>query len=305
MPSHGYTIYTGRNFKYEYVEKELIRRYFNNTATPEEQQAVTRWLSDNASREDVLAMIQEEWLEFGAAADTPAPFEKVLSQALNREKKEAKVVSVRRWRTLGITAAACVAFLFAGIGIGYLVSADGANAMPNLSAVRQGDRTTITLSDGTEVILTKTSRLLLDEPTSVHQTVYLEGEASFNVSDENKPLIIKTKDIVTTAKGSNVSISALPSDSLVKVSVNKGKAEVKPNTEKFYPLTKLRIPEKKDSSNVAAANPAVDDRPKILPLIKLRPVVVKENEQMTFNRHSGDTNIGLASSDSLSIRNDQ
>lgn len=287
------------------MEKELIRRYFNNTATPEEQLVVTRWLSDNASREDVLAMIQTEWLEFGDAADTPPPFEKVFAESNRREQQEAKVVSMRKWKAYRVTAAACVGFLIAGIGIGFLVSSDKAAAMPGLSAVRQGDRTTITLGDGTEVILSKTSRLLLDESSAVHQTVYLEGEASFNVSNENKPLIIKTKDIVTTARGSRVSISALPSDSLVKVSVNKGKAEVKPNTEKFYPLIKLRPPKKRDSTSIAAANSAAEDRPKILPLIKLRPVVVKENEQMTFNRHSGDTNIGIASSDSLSIRNDQ
>ncbi len=282
------------------MENEIIRRYFNNTATQEERQLVNQWLSDSASREAVLAVIEELWKEAGAEGMEPPAFEAVWKNALAQEKKETgKLVGMRgrRWLWAG-TAAACVLFLVVGVGIGYSLNRRTA-ADTKLSANIAGNagRSVVMLSNGTEVVLNGSSRLLLDEcdQDQVHQTVYLEGEASFTLGEKSQPLIIKTKDIVATAKGSQLKISASPTDSVVKVSVKKGKAEVKPNNEQFGPFMKLRFQKRTDSSNIATN---AEDKPKILPLTKLRPVVVKEKEEMTFNKNNGATDIGLDTIDS-------
>ena len=67
------------------MENEIIRRYFNNTATQEERQLVNQWLSDSASREAVLAVIEELWKEAGAEGMEPPAFEAVLKNALAQE----------------------------------------------------------------------------------------------------------------------------------------------------------------------------------------------------------------------------
>lgn len=283
------------------MDKELIRRYFNDAITPEEERLVTRWLSDPSLKEDVFVLIDELWRE-EKGEQLPVPlFEDVLKQAMVRDQQAAKVVMLQRNRKVwAIAAAACVAFLVAGIGIGYnlnrkkVIEVSPATPVIHYTVYPApvNERAVVMLSNGTEVRLKEKARLVVDDANSAQQTVYLEGEASFKLHEGNKTVVIKTKDLVTTARASELKISASPADSLVVVSVDKGEAEVKSNTETFFPLVKLKIPAKKDSSAIALNEPKEEgSAPKILPLMKLRPIVVKEKGEVTFNKNNGLTDL--------------
>jgi ferric-dicitrate binding protein FerR (iron transport regulator) len=114
--------------------------------------------------------------------------------------------------------------------------------------------------------------------------VYLEGEAFFKVPEKEKPLIIKTRDLVATTKGSQFNISAFPKDSTITVSVEKGKTEISTNNEKTFPLIALRIPHRDSTArnDTAAATP----ESKTMPMLAIRPLVIKANESVTYDKHN-------------------
>lgn len=312
--ARGYSIYAGRNLKADKVEKELIKRYFNNTASPEEEQLVSRWLINRSLKDEVLSTIEALWEEQSPdESAAPPPFHTIFEQAMAREKEAGKLIRMRsRRRFRVVTAAACVAFLFAGIGIGYYLNRDsgettGQNEIRQLTtSTGEHDRMVVMLSNGTEVVLNAASRLMFDEEeNNVTQTVYLEGEASFDLREANKPLIIKTKDLITTTRGAQLNISAPAADSMVRVTVKKGRAEVKPNTGKFAPMLRLHYPGNKDSlvKDGVIAVQENERKPGVMPLVKLRPaVIIREKEQMTFNRNNGFTDIGINTEDSTTVQ---
>ena len=260
------------------------------------------WLSDPRHREEVLQFMDGEWSQWLPSAETleeaakeaDLPFSTLFRQATASEKKAAGDDHLRskgRGRILKIiaSAAACLLFLVAGACIGYYYHGRSVSDRkePLYYATAQtlrGQRSRLVLSDGSEIYLNADSRLSFSSESNAHQVVYLEGEAFFKVPNKEKPLIIKTKDLVATTKGSQFNISAFPKDSTVTVSVENGKTEISTNNEKTFPLLNLRIPGR-DSTAVkdsAAAAP----KPKIMPMMAIRPLVVKANESVTFDKNN-------------------
>lgn len=284
------------------MNKDLLKRYFENTCTPDEREKVALWLSAPQHREEVLAYMEEEWGHWlpskedldAAAKEADLPFSTLFRQATAAEKRgSGKLVSLfaGKSRTTKILSgiAASLLFLLAGAWIGYYYhgrSLQGSKA-PLYYATAQtlrGQRSKLVLSDGSEVYLNAESRLSFSNEVSTRPVVYLEGEAFFKVPEKEKPLIIKTRDLVATTKGSQFNISAFPKDSTVTVSVEKGKTEISANSEKTFPLVALRIPHR-DSvvrNDTAAATPGS----KIMPMLAIRPLVIKANESVTYDKHN-------------------
>lgn len=275
------------------VEKEILKRYLDGTATSEEESIVHAWLTDPSKRYDILSWIESYWAEYRADAGPVPAFEEIFGKALSAEKKEGKVVAIHRSRKLWMyAAAACVVFFATGLWIGNFLKAKPADAKWLLSKAQtgKGERAQLMLSDGSEVTLSPESELMFHQEVTANPVVYLKGEANFKMKDTSRSLVIKTQELVTTAKGSEINISAFTEDSTVTVSVDKGNAEVVKNEETF-PLIKLRIPKKKDST-------VTNEQPKVLPLASIRPVIrVKDQELMTFNKNNGNA--------ALSIRKDE
>ncbi|HEY8389240.1 MAG TPA: FecR domain-containing protein [Parasegetibacter sp.] len=288
-----YTLYTDRK-QTEEVEKEILNRYFNNTASPEERKKVNDWLTDHTKRDEAMSLLQEYWNE-GAFETAEVPeFEYILDRAINAEKQEAGVFSIQSAKRFWLSAAAaCIVFLALGIWMGYFLTGhtdETNNGTLTSLQTGKGERTRLTLSDGSEVFVNAETKISFPEEVDEHKVVYLEGEAYFNLKDESKPFKIKTRDLVTTTKGSRLNISAFPSDSTVKVQVEKGNAEVSKNQEEF-PLIKLTKPKSKEDSQQRTEK---NNLPVTAPLIKLRMVVLNERESVTFNKNSGNTDVSLS-----------
>lgn len=93
---------------------------------------------------------------------------------------------------------------------------------------------TISLPDGTKVILNKDSKL--DYPPAFHQAsrdVYLSGEAYFDVKrDPGKPFLVHTGKIVTRVLGTSFNIKAYPGETALAVTVTRGKVQVQSDNTK-------------------------------------------------------------------------
>ena len=94
-------------------------------------------------------------------------------------------------------------------------------------SVPKGKAFKIILSDGSEVDMNADSRLIYPTRfTGNVRSVYLEGEAYFKISkDEKHPFIIQTKDMQTKVLGTEFNISSYTGNA-TKVTLIKGKVEV-------------------------------------------------------------------------------
>ena len=93
-----------------------------------------------------------------------------------------------------------------------------------------GTTTSVTLGDGTQVLLSANSRLSYDKDfTDKKREVTLVGEARFSVTkDANRPFIVRTEQIQTQVLGTVFDVKAYPQTS-ADVTLYEGKVEVSLN----------------------------------------------------------------------------
>ena len=93
-----------------------------------------------------------------------------------------------------------------------------------------GTTTSVTLGDGTQVLLSANSRLTYDKDfTDKKREVTLVGEARFNVAkDANRPFIVRTELIQTQVLGTVFDVKAYP-QTPADVTLYEGKVEVSLN----------------------------------------------------------------------------
>lgn len=86
----------------------------------------------------------------------------------------------------------------------------------------------ITLPDGSQVLLGKNARIVIAENFGIKtRTVYLTGEAFFNVTkNEKNPFLVHVDNLITEVIGTSFKISKPNADKLIEVSVKSGKVSV-------------------------------------------------------------------------------
>lgn len=91
-----------------------------------------------------------------------------------------------------------------------------------------GERTSITLADGTSVTLNAGSSIVFPEQfTGDTRTVFLIGEANFDVAeDDSKRFIVKTRHMGITAVGTKFCVEAYPDESVSRTTLIDGRVKV-------------------------------------------------------------------------------
>jgi ferric-dicitrate binding protein FerR (iron transport regulator) len=86
----------------------------------------------------------------------------------------------------------------------------------------------LVLSDGSKVVLSKGSELVVDEDFGkTNRKVYLKGAAYFDVTrNENIPFFVKSGDLITEVLGTSFKIEPMDQEGKIKVSVKSGKVSV-------------------------------------------------------------------------------
>lgn len=101
-------------------------------------------------------------------------------------------------------------------------------AKMNTLVIPYGNRSKITLSDGTEVILNAGSRLIYPSKfTDKKREVFLVGEAFFNVEkDADRAFIVKSPDVEVEVLGTKFNLSAYPEDNIIQTVLTEGSVEL-------------------------------------------------------------------------------
>jgi transmembrane sensor len=159
-------------------------------------------------------------------------------------------IGISRWtvstRTLLASAAAAIVVLGA-----VLIGRSPKTALHHQShsyTTTTGQRATVTLPDGSRVLLAPHSTLMAAETFGETRLVSLIGEAQFDVQAQSAaPFIVQTGAVTTTVLGTTFDVRRYPDDATVRVVVTRGKVATR-NRHTSVTLTEGTVAQLTDST---------------------------------------------------------
>lgn len=213
----------------------LFEKYLDGKASESEIKELM-FLIDEAGTEPLEASSAKIWNNAGFISTmNPQEGDRLKSKVFNSLGHK---VEERRHKTpYWVRVAAVIAPFLIGALFLYIWNRPGdANTLAATSPVIEyvekvnpkGQKSTITLEDGTVVNLNADSKLIFKRPFDKEQRrVVLEGEAFFDVAkDSSRPFTIQTEDIATTVLGTSFNIRAYKGAGEILVAVASGKVKV-------------------------------------------------------------------------------
>lgn len=215
------------------VTKALIKRFFENSCTPEEANRVHQYLLEHKDELDQW-LPDEEWEAFEAI--TPLnPEQSNRWYAHIESEKVKKQTALIRQPWLGLLAAALAAGIFLGIYLFGPTPVRTTKALTTIPAAPARQAKTFhnssdtiisyVLDDGSVVALHANSTMVCPQPfDTAARHITLQGEALFRVAkDKNRPFTVFTKGFSTTALGTTFRIAAYDSSETATVKLLEGK----------------------------------------------------------------------------------
>ncbi len=209
----------------------ILNKFLENRCTQVEHETVLNYLNSleleelNQFMDSHLNKIENE--EIALNKNINLSFNKVISKL--KAGQSYKKYSRRRFI---YSIAASVAFLLilaSGVFYYFNLIKDHPNELNWTEKItRSGEKSELTLSDGTKITLNAESKL--NYPIKFKnkiREVFLEGEAYFEVKhDANHPFIVHTGNLSVKVLGTKFNVNAFPNENSIKVSLIEGKVNV-------------------------------------------------------------------------------
>lgn len=228
---------TMREQKFEI--EPILRKYMNGTCSKEEFQQFREFLKRPDSAEIIDQLLSEED-ELGKPINSPNQskksrilFEKIKEQVDQYDNdhliqlfKEHKKKS--RGRTFFWLKAAVLLLVVSvsALGLWYFNQTGSTAIAWREKQTQRGQKATITLTDGSTVVLNADTKLSYPERFGeATREVILQGEAFFMVSKDEKPFLVRSENLVIKVMGTSFNIRAYP-ESNTQVTVATGKVSV-------------------------------------------------------------------------------
>lgn len=217
------------------MDEQLLIRFLSKKCNPEELKQIEEWIQTDVENASWLFEMERIW---SLKDEIRFSEEKEMSAAYNRfiaHKPEARIHrpnrSAKRILSWAGYAAALFIIVFLGSNL-YKLKKEAAIVAQqmNMIEVPKGQRSVITLTDGTKVWLNAESRLVYPAGfITKSREVSLQGEGFFEVAhDDNSPFIVQTDLINVTVLGTKFNVKAYPMET-VFVTLEAGKVEVASN----------------------------------------------------------------------------
>jgi len=220
------------------IDWEAIARHLSGETTPREAQRVEESLASNAQGREILAVMNLATTELRAAipdvdvesalASVKARRDSVsvVSLAERRERKTTEQIPVPKWR-FPMPALAAAALLAVGVASWMAYRnrprESAALSAPRMLATGVGARDSMTLADGTRIILGPLSSVAIEAGYNERsRNVQVRGDAWFNVvHNAAKPFTVHAANATIVDVGTKFTISSDSPDG-VSVSVSEG-----------------------------------------------------------------------------------
>lgn len=181
--------------------EEIFRRYYQQTATPEEKDLLFGWINENKHREQLLEMIQEMGFETRpgeeAIIDSKAAT-RIMERILIQRSQSAGLFSIKRWM---YAAAAVLVVLLAGSYWFFQNQnnkenkplAKTAAPQPSRDQIRPGgNRAVLTLANGKQIILDSVANGNLASQANVKIIKLADGQIGYQNQEGATQLLYNT-----------------------------------------------------------------------------------------------------------------
>ena len=208
--------------------KELIEKYFYGNITDAEIKELSDWIKNDRH-------LQNWWEEEFSKSDAGINpvlrdklFARIKEQTQGKEetqgKENSRTIRMNPWKwAAAIVLPICIAFFTY-----YLIDSSQTVGAPFIVKADKGDKATIELPDGTNVVLNSASQLsYLNNFGENVRRVQLNGEAYFKVAhDEKRAFIVQVGDLEVKVLGTSFNVSAYEDAKDVTVVLLEGKVGV-------------------------------------------------------------------------------
>lgn len=207
----------------------------NNALSKEELEAILDWMISEEKKPFMEQKVLHEWDSFETSETYD--YEDLLYK-LNRkidDCRQEKKFPVRKYIRYVLETAAIVII---AVGISFFVTDSMKKRYQRQVEARnpekieiynpKGLRTTITLPDNSKVILNADSKIAyLKDFLPDNRTVYLEGEAFFDVAkDTTRPFVVQTDGAKMTALGTSFNVCSYPENKYITTTLIEGSVYV-------------------------------------------------------------------------------
>ncbi len=198
--------------------KQLLQKYLDGNADPAEARQVEKWYN--------LLQKEEPSLPVDRKAAIGEEMLLNLRAAMNSETKTRKLFTRTMWWRVAALLAVVISI---GFGIWKLNSTPPIQALVVMTT-KAGEQKTILLSDGSEITLGPSARVVYPKKfTSNSRKISLiEGEAFFSVAhEENRPFTVQVKSgLDVKVLGTSFRVSAYANHPKVKITVATGRVAI-------------------------------------------------------------------------------
>jgi len=228
-----------------------ITTYLSGDCTPEERERIESWIDDDPRREAFVEQLREIW-DVSDADPAPRDVDAAWQQVERRLNAEsdpgessptnASVQSRRTRRTprhrsgrsripTRIVVSIVAVCLLAAAGLALLrgpTTSPAEAPEPRVVSTEPGERTTITLADGSSVMLNADSRLTVAAAYgNERRSLQLDGEAYFE-AEPGVPFVVETSGARVRVIGTSFDVRSYEREETLSVVVTEGKVGVDP-----------------------------------------------------------------------------
>ena len=218
--------------------KSLLEKFRRGEATSGELKMLYNMLKEEHNLE-ILSVIDQEWTaaaDDGKAMRPGSLLDKIHEKAgISVENKERTRQVIIFRRVMQYAAIFIAAFVLSWILKPSFTSQLADDTVERVNHFRikvpYGSKSTIELPDSTKVILNSGSIFEYPDHFGVSdRTVYLNGEAYFDVShNKKKPFYVKTSDAVIKVLGTQFNVRSYPGENIMETTLVSGSVEILPN----------------------------------------------------------------------------
>jgi ferric-dicitrate binding protein FerR (iron transport regulator) len=213
---------------------ELIYAIFSQTASPEEEFLFKELMAERKNRE-LFEQVKKIWAGSGEVKKFQNRDSAQAFYQINKKIENRKVLRKRYFFTAlsGVAAGIIILFgLFQLTGTRHMKSSDPAQIH---FQTELGNRSVVYLPDGSKVWLNAQSDLKYETGFNISdRTVFLTGEAYFEVEKGEVPFIVDVNDFKVKVYGTKFNISAYADDPIIATCLETGNISIlSPKSEEF------------------------------------------------------------------------